>query len=243
MSVVKFLCPNGHQLTAPENLIGKPGKCPKCSAAFVIPAPHEEEEPATVPASGSGKQLAGKSGLQLPIQGGSGSRQNRADLFVFLCPNGHKLNGPTSLKGKLGQCPHCGARFHIPSDEELEEAPPNAIEGAEMVEEAPPDTEEVVDVEETFEPEPPFDEAIHPLAHIMYRLWLHKGDAGEVEIFLPEGEIMHPDYYSAELSQKEFGVFATREGTTFSFSVIPWGNVRRIAVHKAGRLPPTFGEA
>ena len=35
----------------------------------------------------------------------------------FLCPNGHKLNGPSSLRGKPGQCPHCGSRFTIPADE------------------------------------------------------------------------------------------------------------------------------
>ena len=43
---IKFLCPNGHQLTAPDNLSGKPGKCPKCNTPFVVPTPEEDEEPA-----------------------------------------------------------------------------------------------------------------------------------------------------------------------------------------------------
>jgi hypothetical protein len=42
------------------------------------------------------------------------------ELIVFLCPNGHKLNGPARLAGKSGQCPHCGARFEIPFPEEVE---------------------------------------------------------------------------------------------------------------------------
>ncbi len=42
------------------------------------------------------------------------------ELIVFLCPNGHKLNGPARLAGKTGQCPHCGARFEIPFPEDVE---------------------------------------------------------------------------------------------------------------------------
>lgn len=252
MSVVKFLCPNGHSLTAPQNLIGKHGKCPKCNTAFVIPAPESDEEPA-VPSLGSGKHLAtgggsnisGRSGLQLPSQGGSSSR-SKSDVFVFLCPNGHKLNGPPSLKGKLGQCPHCGARFQIPADDETEEPPPEMLEGAEIIDESPAGSEEVVDVEnespDRHEGEPPFDNETHPLAHIVTQLWYHKGEEGEVELFLPEGEIMQPEYYSTELSARDFGVFATREGSDFTLTVVPWASVRRVAVRKVGRLPGTFGE-
>ncbi|MDX1965505.1 MAG: hypothetical protein SFX18_20330 [Pirellulales bacterium] len=49
--------------------------------------------------------------------GGSGKLP--PDAIVFLCPNGHKLNGPAKLAGRLGQCPHCQARFQIPSLEVL----------------------------------------------------------------------------------------------------------------------------
>ena len=33
----------------------------------------------------------------------------------FNCPNGHKLNVKSFLAGKKGVCPHCGAKFRIPS--------------------------------------------------------------------------------------------------------------------------------
>jgi hypothetical protein len=242
MSVVKFLCPNGHPLNAPLNLVGKTGKCPKCGTAFVVPAPEPEEAPARQPVpSGSGrlKAEAGGSAPRLDIKMGSGIKPGPGarpdqEVFVFLCPNGHKLNGPPSLKGKLGQCPHCGARFHIPDDE--------VVEGAELVDEPPPETDAVEEISadqlEMGAPEPPFEKGVHPLAHIIGRLWQHKGRDGELEILLPEGEIMHPEHFSPVLSASDYGVFATREGRGYSFSVIPWANVRRVNVHKVEELPP-----
>ena len=43
-------------------------------------------------------------------------------MIVFLCPSGHRLNGPAKLQGKAGQCPHCGAKFRIPLQDPDEEA-------------------------------------------------------------------------------------------------------------------------
>lgn len=43
-----------------------------------------------------------------------GSPFNVANIS-FLCPNGHKLNAPASLQGRVGQCPHCKAKFRIPT--------------------------------------------------------------------------------------------------------------------------------
>lgn len=235
MSVVKFLCPNGHQLNAPLNLIGKAGKCPKCGTAFVVPAPEPDEPASGAPAdsSGSAPRLDIKMGSG--IKPASGSQPNQ-DIFVFLCPNGHKLNGPPSLKGKLGQCPHCGARFHIPDDE------PDVVESAELVDEPPEETDAVEEISPDqlalAEPEPRFEEGVHPLAHIIGRLWRHKGQTGELELLLPEGEIMQPEHFSPSLSARDYGVFATREGSGYSFSVIPWTNVRRVNVHKVEHLPP-----
>src|SRR6266850_3362495 len=131
--MMKFLCPNGHPLNAPENLAGKSGKCPKCSASFIVPQPDEVGQSTNlVAASGSTVTPAMGSGMDLPGGG---------EIFVFLCPNGHKLNGPPSLKGKPGQCPHCGARFLIPTDEDIEAASAEApLEGAENEQELPADT-------------------------------------------------------------------------------------------------------
>jgi hypothetical protein len=202
--------------------------------------------PSTLPGPGGSGRLsteAGGSTPRLDIKLGSGIKPGPGakpteEIFVFLCPNGHKLNGPPSLKGKLGQCPHCNAKFRIPEDE----PEPEVIEGAELIDELPPEDEAVEEISpdqlEIEEPEPPFEEGVHPLAHIIGRLWRHKGDSGELEILLPEGEIMQPEHFSPALSSSDYGVFATREGRGFSFSVIPWTNVRRVNVHKVEQLPP-----
>jgi hypothetical protein len=49
------------------------------------------------------------------------------DLIIFLCPNGHKLNGPRRLAGKVGKCPHCGVKFEIPFPDE-DEADPDGLD-------------------------------------------------------------------------------------------------------------------
>lgn len=59
----------------------------------------------------------------------------KPDVIVFLCPNGHRLNGPASLEGKPGQCPHCGVKFRVPHrddppDDEEDHEPPLASPGS-----------------------------------------------------------------------------------------------------------------
>ena len=90
---IKFTCPNGHQLSAERDRVGKPGKCPKCGTKFVVPAATEED--------------AGQPEKPKPKEA----------TFAFLCPNGHELNGPVSLRGRPGQCPHCGEKFLIPEED------------------------------------------------------------------------------------------------------------------------------
>lgn len=275
--MIKFLCPNGHQLTAPDNLAGKTGKCPKCSSAFVVPTLEElaaadasaatQPEKGDVPAkenktsaeaasdakaskSGVGQSDVGKSG---PVSGskiGQGSGTGSAkgsNIFVFLCPNGHKLNGPPSLKGRPGQCPHCGARFVIPEDDIPEDDIPTGsaedeeeIPAGEPVEdEGTPPEEEIIEAEvEEIEPDPePIPPGIHALGYIVGRLWDHKTDTTELEIFLKEGEIVSPDHYAEILSTGEYGVFAHKEGDeNYSLSVIPWSAVRRVDLRRVAKL-------
>ncbi len=259
---IKFLCPNGHQLTAPDNLAGRPGKCPKCSTPFVVPTPEEEEEgeqpaaehSADAPAEGIAAEKveqtpANDKAPQAEIGQGSGKgKLDPAEMFIFLCPNGHKLNGPPSLKGKAGKCPHCGAKFRIPSDDDESELPEETptetsadpasseqfvfpgFESDENVEEV----YEAVEVEDIVDPPP---DGIHPLCYIVGRLWDRKGDDTELEIFLAEGEIVSPELYSEVLSIKEFGVFGSKEGDgTYSVTIIPWSTVRKVGLRKLPEL-------
>lgn len=272
--MIKFLCPNGHQLSAPDNLAGKSGKCPKCSTAFMVPTLEElaqadvgaAEDPAAAdlnppgsepaagqpPAekSGVGKAAAaaGNSGVVGGSRIGEGSSTGQAsNVFVFLCPNGHKLNGPPSLKGKPGQCPHCGARFVIPEDDEV--PPDDDISGGfqdeddipagEAVEDDMSVPEAEVEVEEA-EPDPePIPPGVHSLGYIVGRLWDHKSETTELEIFLSEGEILSPDHYAEILSTGDYGVFAHREAEDdYSLTVIPWSSIRRVDLRKVPRLSP-----
>lgn len=277
-SMIKFLCPNGHQLSAPENLAGKAGKCPKCGTAFVVPGPDEEDEgerspPGAEPSpaaaasaeNGGAEAASGDSGKrETPAMGSGTGKAVTGEVFVFLCPNGHKLNGPPSLKGKPGQCPHCGAKFHIPADDELEppdEEVPADDEEEEQQRSGPrsgsgsgfnfagfggPHTQQQEEEEEEFIEAVVEDPPVAPpppgpsgLGYIVSRLWEQRSEHTELEIFLMEGEIVAPDEFSEVLSSSDYGVFAIQEGDgTFALTVIPWSAVRRVGMRKLDDLPP-----
>jgi len=71
------------------------------------------------------------------------------------------------------------------------------------------------------------------LGYIVGRLWDQRTDQTELEIFLTEGEIVSPDYYSELLSTSDYGVFAIQEGDgSFAITVIPWSTVRRVGMRR-----------
>ena len=140
------------------------------------------------------------------------------------------------------ECPHCGAKFRIPADDDLElpeESPaePAAGSGQFVFPGFEGNSEEVyeaVEVEDIVDPPP---EGIHPLSYILGRLWDRKGDDTELEIFLAEGEIVAPELYAEILSLREFGVFGSREGDgTYSVTIIPWSTVRKVGIRKLPEL-------
>jgi hypothetical protein len=114
-----------------------------------------------LPQTGSAKSQ------QTPGEEGSGSGprdKGGDDIIVFYCPSGHKLNAPSRLQGKPGQCPHCGEKFRIPSYEEdqIEEAveeiaeddhpaagpPLGGITDIEDIEEFPETHEEIEEIQD-----------------------------------------------------------------------------------------------
>jgi hypothetical protein len=254
--MLKFHCPNGHPLSAPANLAGRPGKCPKCNAPFVVPSP---DDVAPGPPADPAAPAAVAQAPVLPAMGsGKANAVEAGEIFVFLCPNGHKLNGPPSLKGKAGQCPHCGARFRIPTDEELEEELSEDVEplagdgvdnggdidfnrlfggeGAAGIDEELPEAM----AGELVGPPPP---GAGGLGYIVARLWERRTDDTELEVFLSEGEIVAPDFYSEILSSSDYGVFAIQEGDgSYAVTVIPWNTVRRVGMRRVDDLPPELFE-
>ena len=259
----------------PENLAGKAGKCPKCNTPFVVPKLEDFEEqelsppverpdqPAEKPAEEPVAAAAGTAGdgekpRETPAMGsGKGTATAPGEIFVFLCPNGHKLNGPPSLKGKAGKCPHCGAKFRIPSDEDLE-LPEEEVPTGEADEEIPEGQQvedegfdfgrmlggeaPAEDAVEAFVEEPPVappPPGASGLGYIVGRLWEQRVEGTELEIFLTEGEILAPDQFSEVLSSSDYGVFAVEEGDgSFVVTVIPWSAVRRIGMRRMPDLPP-----
>jgi hypothetical protein len=230
--MMTFLCPNGHPRNAPENLAGKSGKCPRCNKSFIVPQPDE--------VLGNANLIAASGSAVTPAMGSGTNLTSAGEIFVFLCPNGHKLNGPPSLKGRPGQCPHCHARFIIPTDEDIAAAQ-QAEDGDEdeLAAETGIDNDSMAasrldrgQVEGDHPPAGPSG-----LGYIVARLWEQRTEQTELEIYLSEGEIVAPDYFSESLSTGDYGVFAVQEGEGFAISVIPWTTVRRVGLRRLGELP------
>ena len=140
---------------------GTAGKCPKCGVPFVVPSAEVAAAAASSLSSSSlAASDSSGPGSGIPIGGGLGSgnlggglgsgnlgsgrlnvevasgdiapRAPVAPPIIFLCPNGHKLNCPPSMQGKAGKCPHCGARFLIPSADESYSDDDSLDEGSEF---------------------------------------------------------------------------------------------------------------
>ena len=254
--MIKFQCPNGHTLTTGDDRAGTAARCPKCHAPVVVPLANGQPAPAAE-SVGTGSSPSAAA-VQPPAAEG--------DLIVFLCPNGHKLNGPSRLKGKAGQCPHCGAKFRIPDDEEefeeeveeFEEEPmAESMSEEEFAEEFEDhDIEEItefqeeedVDELEPFEEAPPtvidaflqpLEDDIHPYAAIISQIWAAKEPGQAVDLYLERGEVFTPELFAESLSQPHFGVFGRREkeGGGHALIMLPWDNITRIEVRNVRQVP------
>jgi len=285
--ILKFTCPNGHPISCAEDRIGKAAKCPKCGAQFVVPgdeaagdsgsrAADQVAQPTPTESSrdsakgrpeGSGKQPAGTDDAKTEIMSAEARAQ---DIIVFFCPNNHKLNAPSRLQGKPGQCPHCGVKFHIPTYEDVDEQDEDReaftdeeipvgtlvedddleIEELEEIGEFPDEEEVEIDVQEDLEhisfadePVPPPRPMLavedgHPLAGVFMRLWDQKGEGGIVELYLSDGELLSPEFFSAELSQLNHGVFAVRsEDGTYTVTTVPWDSISKAVLKRVEKLP------
>jgi hypothetical protein len=278
---IEFQCPSGHRLSCSDSRAGKPGKCPKCGLDFRIPE------------VGAGSRLVSDSRIGTATVGNgsnpdirvadsnpnltSDSRTNLAapgsgpqltspageSTIVFLCPNGHKLNGPASLQGRPGKCPHCGARFIIPK---LDEEDTDDEQHAQYLSSLSGNLTDKATADNTVQTETPvtpaaagdsgqlrFDfgdlgEALdfvgradaepHPMADIFLHLWQRRGPDTLVELYLKGGEILTPDWYAARLSQDSYGLFGLHDTDgTYTLLAVNWDSVDRVAVRGMAELP------
>ncbi len=238
---IQFACPNGHKLAAAGEGSGPDVTCPKCKTTFPVPA------------VGRGSAIAEAKSTNSPAP-----VPVSEEVIVFLCPNNHKLNGPASLQGQPGQCPHCGAKFRIPLLEDYEEEQEEFPLGT-MVEDDPDEVLDVADeveiLEETppkplpmplpVEEEPPRTTATapaptgpHPLAKLLRSYWSGSGKV-RLRLHLHGGNVLEPDRYSESQSTLTHGVFAVKgEEDTWDVVAVAWDAVERFDFRGLKTLPP-----
>lgn len=252
---ISFVCPQGHPLTAPDDMAGRAGKCPHCGTRFLIP----RLENGLGQASGGGQSGGGAP---------AGNAGPRVESIVFFCPNGHKLNGPATLRGKLGLCPHCQSRFRIPAEPEAaapDSAPSDELvdDDGEVIEGRPLDgsaedgggeadaaadssgTETAAEAAPAvpWQAAPPESSDSSRWLELCRWLWSQRDSRSLVEIKLRSGASFQPAWFSATVSDGRVGVFArqTEEGL-FDITAIAWEQVDQVDVRGCEQLPPGLFE-
>ncbi|MDO4570161.1 MAG: hypothetical protein Q4D38_07250 [Planctomycetia bacterium] len=97
--LVQFLCPNGHELSASVEQVGKVGKCPECGAKFRVPEPDDESEEE-------------ENGPELELE---------LDLF------GNQNSPPPLPVGPAMSAPPLGMGFDVGDDKQVSIATPGVV--------------------------------------------------------------------------------------------------------------------
>jgi hypothetical protein len=155
------------------------------------------------------------------------------DEIEFLCPNGHRLHGPSSLQGQPGQCPECGSRFRVPSYEEVpdegEETPEEQISVAKSDQDEISLEDEELEIRE-------IDSS--SLAGLFSRLWEEKRRGAIIELHSADGQTIVPEHFVEGLSTSTHGVLAVADPDgTYTLTVLAWDSVVRIQVRRLKTLP------
>jgi len=234
--MLEFLCPNGHKIRCPAEQAGRAARCPQCGVGFRIPDPADIEL----------HESSSKGFRDSPPKPDTKSAAKPArprprppddeDLIEFLCPNGHRLHGPTSLQGHHGECPACGAKFRIPTDEDAPEEEVKPKGQISLVETEEP----VVDrpLTAVADCEARLTETGHPLAELFSKLWAEKPKQSSVELHLADGETLVPVHFARTLSREGYGVFSVEESAgTHTLTVVAWDSVVRVLIRGVEELP------
>jgi hypothetical protein len=257
---IALLCPNGHRLLCPEQQAGKRGKCPQCGATFRVPelssvtsGPGSSSAMPILVAGGSSPKLvespqpAGllsepEPAVENPIRPYEDGEAVGDNEIVFLCPEGHHLRGPTTLGGGPGECPTCGIKFLVPTEQDLaehepveEQAPGNPLL---FNFDGPQDTVPVRTVPETTATRAAEAPTRSHLADLFDSLWAYKAEGATIELHLGPGKVLIVDGYAAHLSRHTHGVFMLREPNgSHTIAAVNWDAVSHVAVRGVRRLP------
>lgn len=250
--VIEFLCPNGHRIRCSAEQAGRAAKCPKCGVKFRVP----EAAGLDIPASRDSD-----SNVSMPdftdsgfadeyklSSVGSGIKKN--PQIEFLCPNGHRLFGPSNLQGKPGECPECGSRFVIPTYDD-DEPPPNEPksntgQNALAQSKPAPQADNARRSNSAADSPTTISHSTAPgqsVADLFALLWPLRGD-GTVEIRLRDGETIVPYQYLEKASRlNRNGMFAVKD-TDGNMSVVAvvWDSVARITLRGLTEVPPDLAE-
>ena len=152
----------------------------------------------------------------------------------FLSSQYHRLHGPVSLRGRPGQCPECGSKFHIPGYDEVSEEEETEQEIRLGLADGGADSHLGLPAVDTGLP----TVISHPAAALFGRFWAEKPTAGSVELHLPGGETFVPEQFVEPLSQQSHGVFAVKEQDgAHGLMAVAWDSVVRVVVRGAEKLP------
>jgi DNA-directed RNA polymerase subunit RPC12/RpoP len=270
LSVIEFLCPNGHHIRCQAEQAGRAAKCPRCGVKFRIPKATDEDvseagnsdskfpRPEFIESTGSSRKLPGSTSAG---QAAAAADKKEAEI-EFLCPNGHRLHGASSLQGRPGACPECGSRFRIPTYENItpEEETEHEInlgyvdgrEGSDAKKRSPEETQRRLPSIGNGESESSsplaavFNQAkaAQAMAALVIRLWDTRPAGTTVELRLRDGETIVPERFLKRLSQESLqGVFAVKETDgNLSLAAVAWDAVARVSVRGLSELPDSLKE-
>lgn len=225
---IQFLCPNGHSIRCSEEQAGRGAKCPKCGVKFRIPKLEEI--------------AAGEKATATPLAQPSTGPVSAEEQIEFLCPNGHRLFGPARLQGRPGQCPECGAKFRIPSYDEIE-LEEDAIPEQDLIQlsRSEDHSDSGLVLEETTETEPLWDETLEGIGSVVACLWERKRKEAVLELECEDGTTFVPDGFLPASRSGTHGLFALEEPDgTYTLMAVAWSSIRRVRLRRATGLPSDF---
>jgi hypothetical protein len=236
---ITFNCPQGHRLTCPDELAGKPGKCPKCGVVVRVPSPAAVATALAPMDAAAADEPA--SALESAADGVTPSSLGM-DQIIFLCPNGHRLHGSVSLAGRPGQCPHCGIKFLVPSPDDEEDDPSVQRQPQDALDEIviQIDTSSKVGSSKSgrasSKSASSLAASVHPLAGILAQMLRYKAQGATIEIHMAGGTMIVPDQFSPKDAQHAF--FASREADgTSTVTVARWSSIERVVLRGLAEIP------